>query len=379
METYCKTTRDNGRFAIFKNLEEKIDECDQICVFSKNPVFNVGDYYLSSYSDEKLEPRDYLLLFPAPYGKMAYNLFDQEYFDKNWRGNEFTKEEVLVRGFDWVKTPQKGDFWYQVCYGQSPEISQQTEKQIMKENIQTEVTPAFAAFIQSHPKAKIKSEYSARTLVAVLYLKEKSNSINFLSSDNYGHKKVTQGEFIDALNFLPDEPKEVTLDFQVVGHYPIIGENVKIGCQTFELEDLKKFAAEYKTWTEQQGGFNCEDFYTESSTELRQFVYSLRPDLCCYREEDFSSSYRCLSFSSWSNEPIGGNPLSFHGEKLTVGQFIDKVANLKKERPPTKIQLGGIEVSVSEKGGMTVYGLISHETIEKLINKGINPPMTPEI
>lgn len=374
--TYNKEVSYEGQISIFKNLEEDVNGYDRICVFSQDNTYLVGSYYTSLDDEKELEPRDYLLLFPAPYGEMAYNLFDQKYFDEAAGNKELTSENVLNRAFGWDGTPQKGDFWFKVWRGKSPEISQQTEKQTMKENIQTEVTPAFAAFIQSHPKARIRAEYEGNDTIVALYCESKR--INFLKRD-HGYKKVTQGEFIDALNALQDAPKEVTLDFQVVGHYPIVGENVKIGCQTFELENLKKFAAEYKTWTEQQGGFDCEDFYTDSSTELRQFIYSLRPDLCCYREYDFKSHYPCLSFSSWSNEPIGGNSSSCSGEKLTVGQFIDKVANLKKERPQTKINLGGIEVSVSEKGGMTVYGLISHETIEKLINKGINPPMTPEI
>ncbi len=371
-KTYKKTNR-GGKISIFENLPKMEPNGDQICVFSQNSSFLAHDYYLSSDTDLDLEPRDYLLLLPAPYGEMAYKNFDQKYFGKRWNGKEFTKEKVLIKAFNWSLTPQGGDFWDEVYYGKFPEIKKQTENKEMteeKQNIQTKITPAFAEFIKSHPKAKIGSPHDNESKMAVLYSGTQvgGTNINFLSSD-FGYKQVSNGEFIDALDALPEIKKEKTLSFEVLGHYPIVGENVKIGCQTFELESCKKFAAEYEEWKSGPADWNTVSrFSTESSISLRKFIYSLRPELCCFPHWEVETNCYPFLVFSLTSEPIGGDHYA-KGEKLTTGQFIDKVINLKKERKFKKIRLGGIEVCLSEEGGMTVYGLIPHEMIEKLIKE----------
>ncbi len=239
-----------------------------------------------------------------------------------------------------------------------------------KQNIQTKITPAFAEFIKSNPKAVINNTYCNSYDTAILYLNQSPGSpnINFFRG-GFGYKDVSNGEFIDALDALPEIKKEKTLSFKVLGHYPIVGENVKIGCQTFELESCKKFAAEYKEWKSSPADWNSHEFYTDSSTELRQFIFSLRPDLCCYSKTDFEAPFKYFIFDlDYINGPLGGNPRT-NGVYLTTGQFIDRVINLKKERKQKMIQLGNIKVCLSESGGMTVYGLIPHETIEKLIKE----------
>jgi hypothetical protein len=370
-KTYKKTNR-GGKIAIFENLPE-MPGGDQICAFSQNPNFIVGDYYLSVSDDLDLEPRDYLLLFPTPYGELAYKNFDEEHYKVNKYNRPINQRDALMASFDWEASPQGFYFWYDVYDGKFPEIKKQTENKEMteeKQNIQTKITPAFAQFIKSHPKAVINATCSNYD-TAILYVNQTPGeaNINFFNGGFVKYKNVSNGEFIDALDALPEIKKEKTLSFEVLGHYPIVGENVKIGCQTFELESCKKFAAEYEEWKSGPANWNEKSFYTDSSDELRALVLSLRPDLCSYRSSR-STLYPKLVFddSYFESTPIGGN---YHGcgHKISIGQFIDKVMNLKKERKQKMINIRNIEVSLSESGGMTVYGLIPHEIIEKLIKE----------
>ncbi len=321
----------------------------------------------SVWSEPTLE--HYLLALPAPYGELAAKRYKEKPHDsavKSFqRMSEKTPTTVLWIAFEWSETEEGSDFWLKVSKGQSPEIkSNKIESKEMK-YFCCDSTLEFAEFVNKLAVGKLKidkiiNEYTKFSVFRV-------GNIWHLGTRDFSANKVTQGEFLDQILNLPVLKKEIKLDCKILTYTPILkNEKVEIGCKTFNLKELMEFKEVYKKWLDQTPVIDTRPFHTDSSEELRGYVKAFYKDnhigspndpydfLCCPQDGNVSGD---MNFKSRKEA---------RGEKVTNGQFIDRLQSLKAEKKSIKISLkdsGSAEVS---KDFVNVAGYsVKHEEINK--------------
>jgi len=238
-------------------------------------------------------------------------------------------------------------------------------------DIYTDSTLDFRNFILSMVQGKeiyVSDIAGALSNYANLFFcRSKGTVVSFLTCEGpaYG-KKVTQGQFLDALASFKPAPSEIKFDCNIFGYNPVLKDGkITIGCQEFEVESIKEFAARYKKWKESPAKVEIADCYTDSSAALRAYVKEICPrgiDNCIYGPFD---TYK---YCSVLHGVLTGDDNKRGSNYLTPGQFIDRILSAKPVRENVKIsRLGAGTGIITENGVETVHGTISHGIVDSFL------------
>lgn len=327
----------------------------------------------SVLSEPTLE--QYLLALPAPYGELAAKRYKERPFPKAESNLERKKNEtpasVLWEAFEWDKTEEGFDFWHNVTKGQSPEIkSKKIESKEMKD-FYCESSKEFAEFVNKLLVGRTKDskidkaiyEYTKFSVFRVGL----GSIWHFADTRDFGAEKVTQGEFLDRILNLPLPKKEIKFDCKILTYTPILkNEKVEIGCQTFDLKELMEFWKAYEKWLTEAPVINTKPFYTDSSTELRAYVKAFYNNNTMGNPKDAYDLLVCNKHGEVTGDSSSKPRDEVRGEKVTNGQFIDRIQSLKAIKKGIKIPLRDSWSAEVTEGFVNVAGYsVKHEEIEK--------------